>query len=120
MYKLMAAISILIRQFCIPNPFETLGDGLVVYLGEAPVLLSPVLLNLLAELFLPTVTYAVAGLYYDRGSAPALGSFLYLLFYCVYTFLLWLMSLAGFATWVVALIPVLYLGCHFGVKVLRN
>lgn len=34
MYKLIAATSILIRQFCVPNPFEALGNGLVVNIGE--------------------------------------------------------------------------------------
>lgn len=112
MYKVIATSSILIRQFCIPNPFEALGDGLVVNLGQTPVLLAPVVLNWIAEPFMYAVTFAVVGLYYDRGSAPALGSFLYLLFYCIHTFLLWLMSLTGFATWAVVLIVAIYVGCN--------
>lgn len=120
MYKLIAAISILIRQFCIPNPFEALGDGVVVNIGETPILLPPGVLNWIAEPFMHAVTFAVVGLYYDRGSAPALGSFLYLLFYCIHTFLLWLMSLAEFATWVVLLIVVLYIVCHMGLTKLRS
>lgn len=118
MYKLMATISILIRQFCIPNPFDVLGDG--VNIGERAIVISPEVLNWVAEPFMHVVTFAVVGLYYDRGSAPAFGSFLYLLFYCIHTFLLWLMSLAGFATWAITLIVVLYIGCHVGVKMLRN
>lgn len=120
MYKLMVTISIVIRQFYISNPFDVLGDGLVVNIGETPILLSPIVLNWLAELFLPMVTFAVVGLYYDKGSAPAFGSFLYLLFYCVHIFMLWLMSLVGFTTWAVILIAVIYVGCHVRLKVLRN
>lgn len=119
MYKLMAVISILVRQFYIPNPFEVLGDGLVVNVGDTLSVLSPEVLNWMATLFLPAVTYTVVGLYYDRGSNPALGSFLYLLFYCVHTLLLWLVSLAGFAIWAVALTLVLYVGCLVMLKTIR-
>lgn len=112
MYKLMAAISTLIRQSCIPNPFDALGDGLIVNIGEMLILFPPEVLNWISEPFIHVVTFAVVGLYYDRGSAPTLGSFLYLLLYCVHTFLLWLMSLAGFATWAVTLIVMLYMGCQ--------
>lgn len=112
MYKLIATISILIRQFCIPNPFDALGDGLVVNIGETQILLPPGVLNWVVEPFVYVVTFSVVGLYYDRGSAPALGSFLYMLFYYIHTFLLWLMSLAGFATWAVVIIIALYIGVH--------
>lgn len=118
MYKLMAIISILIRQFCIPNPFEVLGEG--VNIGERVMVIPPEVLNWGVEPLMYVVTFEVVGLYYDRGSAPAFGSFLYLLFYCIHTFLLWLILLAGFATWVIALVIVLYIGCHAGVKMLRN
>ena len=40
MYKLIAVISTLVRQFYIPNPFDALGDGLVVNIGETPILLT--------------------------------------------------------------------------------
>ena len=120
MYKLIAAISILIRQFCIPNPFDALGDGFVVNLEQIAILLPPYVINLLAEPFIHAVTFAVVGIYYDSGTAPAFGSFLYLIFYCLHIFLLWLMSLAGFAIWGVWLIIAIYVGCHVGLNRLRN
>lgn len=120
MYKLIAAISILVRQFYIPNPFDALGDGLVVNVGETPIFLSPDVLNWGAEPFMHAVTFAAVGLYYDRGSDSAVGSFLYLLFYCIHTFLLWLMSLAAFAIWAVVLSVVLYLICHMGLAKIRR
>lgn len=119
MYRLMTVISTLIRQFCIANPFDALGDGVVINIDHTPILLTPGVLNWVAEPFLHVVTFVVVGLYYDKGSAPAFGSFLYLFIYCVHTFLLWLMSLAGFSIWVVLLIVVLYVGCHVGLTVLR-
>ena len=120
MYKLMAAISIWIRQFYIPNPFEALGDGLVINMGKTSMLLPPEALNWVAEPFMHGITFVIVGLYYDRGSAPALGSFLYLIFYCIHTFLLWLMSLAGFSTWAVVVIVALYIACHMGLTKLRS
>lgn len=119
MYKLMTIISIFIRQFCIPNPFEALGDGLLVNMGGVQTMLPPELLNWVAEPFIHLITYAVVGLFYSRGSAPEIGSFLYLMFYCIHIFLLWLMSLAGFAIWAVVLIVALYIACHMGVAKLR-
>lgn len=116
MYKIIAAISVFIRMFYLPNPFEALGSGLVVNIGEASILLSPEVLNLVAESFIHIVTFSVVGLYYDRGSAPAVGSLLYLVLYCIHIFLLYLMSLVEFAMWAVVLIVVLYILCHMGVK----
>lgn len=120
MYKLIAVIGALVRQFYIPNPFDALGDGLVVNIGETPILLTSAILNWVAEPFVHAVTFSVVGLYYDKGSAPTIGSFLYLLFYCIHTFLLWLMSLVGFATWAVVLIVVLYIVCLMGIVKLRR
>lgn len=112
MYKLILTISILVRQFCIPNPFEALGNGAKVKNGATYILITPEVLNWVAEPFVHVVTFAVVGLYYDRGSAPALGSFLYLSFYCLHIFLLWLMSLARFAVWADVFMIALYIGMH--------
>mgnify|MGYP006932497471 CR=1 FL=1 len=120
MYKFIAFISVILRQFVIPNPFEALGEGLTVTIDKTPMLLSPVLLNWIAEPCLHAITFAVVGLYYHRGENPAAGSGLYLLFYCIHTFIIWLMSLAGFATWAVVLILVGYVVCHVLAGVLRN
>lgn len=82
MYKLMAALSLLVRQFYVPNPFEPRADAW--------------LLNVIVEPFVHSITFAIVGLFYKRGSEPALGSFLYLLFYFVHTGLLMAM---GFFKW---------------------
>lgn len=82
MYGLIKTISVIIRQFLVPNPFEPRADAL--------------LLNLIAEPFLHIITYNIVGIFYESRSAPALGSFLYLLFYFVHTGLLILM---GFFSW---------------------
>ncbi|MBQ9768441.1 MAG: hypothetical protein IJW37_10100 [Lachnospiraceae bacterium] len=120
MYKIIAAISMFIRQFYLSNPFEALGEGLRVEINNVSVVLSPSLLNWLAESLMWGITYGVVGMYYEKGSAPALGSFLYLIFYCVHTWLIHLMAFADFNKWIVILILVLYVGCHAGINILRN
>ena len=57
MYALMMTISTIVRQFCIPNPFEALGEGLTILVGESPILLSPTLLNWFAEPIMYLITY---------------------------------------------------------------
>ena len=112
MYKLVATISILIRQFCIPNPFDKMEGSLTVSLGEMSMVCPPTVMNWVAEPFMHAVTFAAVGLYYDSGTAPAFGSVLYLLFYCVHTFMLWLMALARFAEWAIMFVVILYVVCH--------
>ncbi|MBQ2981325.1 MAG: hypothetical protein IJD58_04265 [Lachnospiraceae bacterium] len=120
MYSLIKIISIIIRQFCVPNPFETLGDGIVMNLWGTSMLISPEVLNWVVEPFMYAVTFSIVGIYYDEGTVPVFGSFLYLAFYCIHIFLLWVMSLAGFATGAVLLVIVMYIGCHVGANRLRN
>lgn len=120
MYKLMLIFSVLIRQYCIANPFEALGDGLIVNIGGSPTLLSPWMLNGVAEPFIYMITYGIVEFYYERGEEPVVGSLLYLIFYCVHIFLLWLMSLAGFAMWAIALIVIIYVGLHIALFRLKN
>lgn len=120
MYKIMAGISMLIRQFYLPNPFEALGNGLQVEICNMLVVLPPSLLNWVAEPIMHTITYGVVNMYYQQGSNPALGSFLYLFLYCVHTGIIHLMALADFNKWIVILILVLYAGCHVGINAIRE
>lgn len=121
MYKLIAAISILIRQFVLPNPFECLGETFVVTLFNVSVQLTPDILNWIVEPGLHLLAFGVAGIYYTRGlQDPAVGSLLYLLFYAFHIGLLALMSAASFAWWAVVPLIVLYVLGHIGVNILRN
>ena len=87
MYKIMMAISLLIRQFYLPNPFECFGP------------LTGAIINLMVEPAIYLLAYTMVGLVYDRGSFPALGSFLYLVAYAAITGVLALMSVFSFAWW---------------------
>lgn len=85
----MVLISVFVRQFMLPNPFEQLPKRIAMTLSGVEVALPPALLNWLAEPVLHAITFAIVGLYYTRGIDPAaMGSLLYLLFYCVHIALL--------------------------------
>lgn len=121
MYKLIAAISVLIRQFVLPNPFEGLGETFDVTLFNITFQMTPDILNWIVEPGLHLLSFVVTGLYYTRGfQEPAVGSLLYLMFYALHTGLLILMSAASFAWWAVIPLIVLYILGHIGVNVLMN
>ena len=112
MYQLIAIISVLVRNFVLPNPFEALGENGAFNIFGTSLVLSPFVLNLIAEGILHSITFAVVGLYYISRSNPARGSFLYLLFYCVHVGALYLMCLFHFAWWGILLTLLLYVGFH--------
>ena len=60
LYSLMTVISVLVRQFVLPNPFECFGE-------------KATLINWIAEPIIQIVAYGIVGLFYVKGSAPALG-----------------------------------------------
>lgn len=120
MYKLIAAISVLIRQFYLPNPFDSLEKEVIITIWEIPIVLLPDVLNWIAEPFLYAITFAVVGMYYKSGSNPVWGSFLYLLFYCIHIVLLDVVSVTGFATWAIVVIGGLYVGCHVVLNRVRD
>lgn len=104
LYGIIGIISVLVRQFVLPNPFEPLGEGLAI--GQ--VLLSPILLNWIAEPILHIVTFAEVGVIYHKGEMPGLGSFLYLIFYAMNVGVLWFASWLGLRWYTNLIIVVLY------------
>lgn len=85
----MSILSLLIRQFYLPNPFECFGDIGIFYNWCAGIILAP-------------LSYALVGLVYRSGSAPAVGSLLYLLAYSGLTAILWILGLFSFCKWAIA------------------
>lgn len=107
MYGLMAGISVIVRQFYLPNPFECFGD-------------SAILINWIAEPIMQVVTYGLVGLVYHKGEAPALGSFLYLLTYAILTGILWVLGQFSFAWWAIAGMIVIIIGVIFLISKVRG
>ena len=86
LYAVMKVISVLVRQFCLPNPFECFGAGAII-------------INLVAEPLIHLAAYLLVGLVYNKGDCPALGSFLYLVAYALITGVLALLGVFSFAWW---------------------
>jgi len=106
LYNIIKLIGVLIRFYYIPNPFSSLANG--------------ELINYIAEPFIHTVTFGVVGIYYNRGSNPAVGSILYTIFYFVHVGLL---LLCGFFDWnkiAIIVIAALYITCHVLINKVRN
>lgn len=93
LYCIITVASVIIRQFFLPNPFECFGE-------------SAALINWIAEPIMQVLAYAIVGLFYVKGSAPALGSLAYLFTYAAMVGFLWLCGLFSFAWWWVALMVI--------------
>ena len=112
----MATIFWIVRQFTIPNPFDALGEGLTIKLGESVVLLTPDLLNWVADPIIFAITFGVVGLYYTKGSEPALGSILYMFFYAVHIALLYLLLTIYPLIWLMVIVVIIYVFALAGTK----
>lgn len=86
LYSLMTVISVLVRQFVLPNPFECFGE-------------KATLINWIAEPIIQVVAYGIVGLFYVKGSDPALGSLAYLAVYALIIGILWVLGIFSFAWW---------------------
>ena len=86
MYKIISGLSIIIRVFYLPNPFECFGTQAFI-------------INAIAEPFIHALAFGLTGTIYTRGSAPAVGSAIYLLFYIVIVSVLAFLGKFSFAWW---------------------
>lgn len=102
MYQFVSSISFFVRQFLLPNPFEPMPLALIY--------------NWVAGAMLYPFTFAVVGMFYERGSDPAWGSFLYLFFYAVHTGLLMLTGYFGWSQWAIVIIAGAYIGILILIK----
>ncbi len=120
-YGIIAAISVLVRQFVLPNPFEPLGEEFAINIKDVVIPLSPILANWIAEPFLHASAFAVTGIYYRKGHHnPALGSFLYLLFYSIHVGIIYIVSSFGF-TWAAIIAAIIcYIALHIGINIIKN
>lgn len=106
MYKIFAITSGIIRTQYLPNPFETLEYGLFI--------------NVFVEPLLHLLTYRVVGLYYNKGSMPVLGSFLYFIIYIIHIGLLFTMGIFQWNIIAIVSIFVLYFLTHLCINIKIN
>jgi len=105
-YQIMKGSSILIRQFCFPNPFNGFQNA------EG--------LNWIVGIALCPFTYLIVGIYYSSRSNPPLGSFLYLVFYSVHTGLIALAGVFHFSKISIIIIVMTYIFILGGIKKLQS
>ncbi len=101
LYSLMTVISVLVRQFVLPNPFECFGE-------------NAALINWIAEPIIQIVAYGIVGLFYVKGMAPVLGSLAYLLVYALVVGVLWVLGIFSFAWWWVLILVVAISALNIG------
>ena len=89
----MTIISVVIRQFFLPNPFECFGDNAAV-------------INWIAAGIIHVVAWGIVNLNYVKGSAPTIGSLLYLITYAIITGILCVMGIFSFAWWWVMIVSI--------------
>ena len=96
-YGIVAFISLVIRNFLLPNPFECFGDLAILY-------------NWVAEPFLIIIAFLLVNLVYVKGSAPIFGSILFLLVYSALVGVLWVFGIFSFAWWWILIIIIVFIG----------
>lgn len=121
MYKIIAFISVFIRQFVLPNPFEALDGVFPIPLFGVDFPIPAFYINWIAEPFLHVITFNIVGIYYSRSDHfPAVGSFLYLLFYSIHVGLIYLMGIFNFSWIAISIILFGYIFLHIGINILKN
>ena len=98
MYYIISVISAVIRQFLLPNPFANLFSN-QVYANLFNIIFGGFILHIL--------TYIMTGTIYEKGSAPGIGSFLYLFNYCFITGTIILITWLIHNFWIAIIICVL-------------
>ncbi len=106
MYKLVSLISVIARYYYLPNPFGNIQNGVII--------------NFMMEPILQGFTFKVVGLFYERRSSPALGSFLYLFFYSIHTCLIMLCGMFNFTKIAITMVAILYVLLLMGFAMIKN
>lgn len=100
-------MSVIIRQFFLPNPFECFGDSAILY-------------NWIAEPILTVIAYGLVGLVYCKDSLPTWGAFLYLVIYSALVGILWIFGIFSFAWWWILIVVILLIVLIVGTAFLAN
>ena len=120
LYRIIRLLSLFVRNFCLPNPFENLRNHTINFNGyDIPII--PELLNFMFEGVMYSITYAVVDIYYNKNEKnSAKGSLLYLVFYIYHTTLLGVLSKLNFSPSSIAATVILFFGIHLLIFLIRN
>lgn len=109
MYGIVSLLSLLIRNFLLPNPFESFAGQEISAFGTK-FIIEPITANWITEAILFSITFSVVGLYYKREmKMPTLGSILFFVFYCIHTGLVYLLCKLSFSVIPCLLILAIYI-----------
>ena len=89
-------------------------------MNNSLIILSPELLNWIADPIIAAFTFGIVGLYYISRSDPALGSILYMFFYAIHIGLLYLTLSIYPVFWLMVLIGIIYIGLHITAIILKH
>ena len=103
LYGIISTISVIVRQFILPNPFECFGDKAII-------------INWIAEPIIQIAAYLLVGLVYQKGSNPGFGSFLFLLTYALIVGILWVLGIFKFALWWILILVIAFIGIVIGIR----
>ena len=104
---IVSFISIIVRQFVLPNPFESFGDKAIV-------------INLIAEPIIQLIAYLLVGLVYRKRSNPEYGSLLFLLTYALIVGILWVLDIFKIAWWWILILVITFISIVIGIRWLSN
>ena len=120
MYGIVSLLSLLIRNFLLPNPFESFAGQEISAFGTK-FIIEPITANWITEAILFSITFLVVGLYYKREmKMPTLGSILFLVFYCIHTGLVYLLCRLSFSVIPCLLILAIYMFVLIFIKIRIN
>ena len=119
-YKVFYIFSFLIRNFVVPNPFESLR-GQTIEINGVELTVIPEIINIFIEPILGGITYFVVGFYYSRSSGkPIIGSVLYLLFYCIHTAIIFVIFQLNRSAFLIILVITSYVFLHILIAIITS
>lgn len=122
MYIVIMILSVLMRTFYLPNPFEVFGNNIMIPFGDYYFPIPANFINILyGSLVLAPIAFAVTGRYYHKGiDHPAKGSCIFLGFYMIYNYMTVLASRAQFEDLAIVVIIVAYFVLHICIDKIIN
>ena len=107
LYVITSIVGSIIRTFLLPNPFGSFGDKAEAF-------------NLIAGLIIPAIAFVSVGVFYTKGSAPAIGSICFTIVYDLIVGIIHLMGVFNFGLWTIILFTVLYILIILFIRVIKE
>lgn len=122
MYIVIMILSVCMRTFYLPNPFEVFGNNIMIPFGDFYFPLPTNYINILYGSFIiAPIAFAATSRYYHKGiDHPAKGSCIFLGFYMIYNHMTVLASRAQFEEWVIAVLIATYIVLHISINKIIN